>query len=260
MNINDIPRDLIDQMGVIKNISFPQQGHTSVVVKIETHEHQFIIKKTEHELFNEWLLEEYKSLQSLSYTGIPVPKVHAFQKHGKSSWLLLDYIDGISLRHFLAGKPNSKDREIVISQYGLSLKQIHETKCPIALNNDSDISWLDSMFQRADYNLKNYKVNGTKELLLRLKREQPNPIGSTLIHGDFHTNNVLIKNNKVVGIIDWPRAACGDPRFDIALAIRPKKGVFDQVGDKDIFLEAYGRLDITEEEYWYFQEGLYKFF
>lgn len=259
LNIKDLPDVLINQLGTIKNISFPQQGHTSLVIKVETREHQFIIKKTEHHLFNEWLYEEYKSLQYLTVTNILVPKVYAFHIQDNSRWLLMDYIDGISLRHFLYNNPNSKEREKVIASYGSCLKQIHESQCPKELCENKE-SWIDVMLMKAEYNLANHNVEGTEELLQRLKNGLPKSVDSTLIHGDFHTNNVLVKNNRVVGIIDWPRAALGDPRFDIALAIRPKQGVFDQKMDRSLFFEAYGRLEITEEEYNFFQEGLYKFF
>jgi aminoglycoside phosphotransferase len=60
----------------------------------------------------------------------------------------------------------------------------------------------------------------------RLKNDRPGPIENTLIHGDFHMNNLLVNHNNIVGIIDWPRAAYGDLRFDVALAIRPKQGYF----------------------------------
>jgi aminoglycoside phosphotransferase len=259
MEIYDIPDTFIEQIGEIQNISFPRQGHTSIVVKVETHTHQFIIKKTEHGLFNEWLSEEYKALLYLSTSGLPVPKAYAFHVQDKSRWLLMDYIDGISLRHFLSDNPNHRDREKIISQYGLCLKQVHESQCPIGLRNN-DQSWIDTMFMNASHNLDNYDVEGTEELLIQLKNDRLEPIENTLIHGDFHTNNVLVKNNNVVGIIDWPRTAFGDPRFDIALAIRPKQGVFDQTRDKEVFFESYGRLRISDEEYRYFQEGIYKFF
>jgi Predicted aminoglycoside phosphotransferase len=225
MDIYDIPVELVDQMGAIQNITYPRQGYTSLVVKIETRDHQFINKKTEHDLFNEWLLEEYKALKYLSITGLPVPRVYAFHIQDKSRWLLMDYIDGVSLRHFLESKPNPRDREKVISQYGLCLKQIHESQCPVELR-ENDQSWLDTMLMKASHNLANYNVEGTEELLFRLKNDRPKPIEITLIHGDFHTNNVLVNNNTVISIIDWPRATFGDPRF----------------------------------EYRYFQEGLYKFF
>ncbi|MBW5447688.1 phosphotransferase [Cohnella sp. CFH 77786] len=259
MDVQDIPVEIVDQIGAIQNLSFPRQGYTSLVAKIQTRDHQFIIKKTEHALFNEWLSEEYLALQYLSTTGLPVPKPYAFHIQDRSRWLLMDYIDGISLRHYLGSKPDLRDREKVISHYGLCLKKIHESQCPVELRKN-DQSWLDTMLMKASRNLTNYHVEGTEELLIRLKNNRPKPIENTLIHGDFHTNNVLVNNNKVIGIIDWPRAAFGDPRFDIALAIRPKQDVFDQEGDQDVFFESYGRVRITDEEYRYFQEGLYKFF
>ncbi|GAK42322.1 phosphotransferase [Paenibacillus urinalis] len=259
MNIEDIPAQLVDLIGEIRSISYPKQGHTSLVVKIETRDHQFVIKKTEHDLFNEWLSDEYAALQYLSTTGLLVPSTYAFHVEGDSRWLLMDYIDGISLRHFLSDQPNHRDREEVVSQYGACLRRIHECPCPGPLHKN-DPPWIDSMLMKARYNLANYNIDGTEELLKRLDRNRPLPIKNTLIHGDFHTNNVLIKDNKVCGIIDWPRAGYGDPRFDMALAIRPKQGVFDQARDKEVFLESYGRLRITEEEYSYFQEGIYRFF
>ncbi|MFD0698018.1 phosphotransferase [Paenibacillus sp. GCM10027628] len=162
MDIHNIPVEFVDQIGAIQNISFPRQGHTSLVIKIETRDHQFIIKKTEHALFNEWLTEEHKALQYLSTTGLPVPKAYAFHIQDKTRWLLMDYIDGISLKHFLGSKPNLWVREKVISHYGLCLKQIHESQCPVVLRKN-DQPWLDTMLIKASHNLANYHVDGTEE-------------------------------------------------------------------------------------------------
>jgi aminoglycoside phosphotransferase (APT) family kinase protein len=259
MDFRAIPAELIDRIGKVKNISYPRQGHTSVVVKVETSDQSFIIKKTEHDLYNEWLSEEYAALQFLAATGLPVPRAYAFHVQNNSRWLLMDYLDGISVRHYLECNPSQRDREKVIASYGECLKHIHSCKCPAELPKE-DHAWLDTMLMQARHNLEHYDVDGTEELLLRLDSDRPAPIESTLIHGDFHTNNVLVSNNRVVGIIDWPRAAFGDPRFDIALAIRPKAGIFGHEGDREIFCESYGRVEITDDEYRYYQEGLYKFF
>jgi aminoglycoside phosphotransferase (APT) family kinase protein len=259
MDMRDIPIELIDQIGTVKNISYPRQGHTSVVVRVDTSDRSYIIKKTEHDLYNRWLAEEYAALQHLAATGLPIPRAYAFHVQDESRWLLMDYLDGISVRHYLESNPSQRDREKVISSYGECLKHIHRCKCPVELRKE-DQAWLDMMLIKARYNIEHHDVDGTEELLLRLDSDRPAPIASTLIHGDYHTNNVLVSNNCVVGIIDWPRAAFGDPRFDIALAIRPKKGIFDREGDKVIFLESYGRTGITDDEYRYYQEGLYTFF
>ncbi len=258
MDVCDIPIELLDRMGTITNISFPRQGHTSLVVRVDTRDRSFILKKTEHALYNEWLSEEYAALQSLAATGLPVPRAYAFHVQDESRWLLMDCLDGISLRHYLERNPNQRDREKVIASYGECLKRIHDCECPAALRNNH--AWLDAMLAQARHNLDHHDVDGTEELLQRLDRDRPVPIASTLIHGDYHTNNVVVSNNRVIGVIDWPRAACGDPRFDIALAIRPKAGIFDRDRDREIFLESYGRAKITDDEYRYYQEGLYTFF
>ena len=39
-----------------------------------------------------------------------------------------------------------------------------------------------------------------------------------LLHGDFGSNNVLVNNLKITGIIDWDLASYGDPLYEIANA------------------------------------------
>lgn len=171
----------------------------------------------------------------------------------------MDYIDGISLREYLSREPCLKDKEKAISNFGICLKKIHECPCPVELLKN-DNTWLDTMLIKAEYNLSHYTVDGSQELLNRLKEVRPKQIDNTLIHGDFTIDNVLVNECNIVGVIDWSGAAFGDPRYDIALAIRPKLNAFDNERDKDIFYNAYGKFKITEEEYDYFEEGIYSFF
>ncbi|WP_160042660.1 phosphotransferase [Paenibacillus sp. USDA918EY] len=259
MNIHDIPDEILGQIGKIHNINFPRQGHTSIVAILETTNGKFVIKKTENELYNEWLLEEYKALQYLSQTGLLVPKVYSFHVENKTRWLLMDHIEGISLRAFLSGTPNLKDKEKAITNFGLGLRSIHECPCPIEFIKD-DKPWLDTMLSKAEYNLNHFEVDGTEELLSQLKEVRPKSMENTFIHGDFTIDNVLVNDCNIVGIIDWSGAAYGDPRYDIALAIRPKFNAFDHDRDRELFLNAYGKIRLTEEEYNYFEGGLYQFF
>ncbi|MEK4052146.1 phosphotransferase [Paenibacillus sp. FSL F4-0087] len=259
MNIQDLPIEIIEQIGKVQRITFPRQGHTSIVAILDTPDKKYVIKKTENDLYNEWLSEEYKVLQSLYHTGLPVPRAHSYHVENKSRWLLMDYIDGISLREFLSKEPDLKDKEKAIFNFGLCLKKIHECSCPIELLKN-DNPWLDTMLNKAEHNLTHFAVDGTEELLKRLKEVRPKPIDNTLIHGDFTIDNVLVNEGNIVGVIDWSGAANGDPRYDLALAIRPKYNAFDNNRDKEIFFNAYGKLRITDEEYNYFEDGVYSFF
>lgn len=104
-----------------------------------------------------------------------------------------------------------------------------------------------------------HRVDGTAELLEQLKSQKPADIGQTLIHGDCTIDNVLLQGGTVSGFIDWSGGAHGDPRYDVALAIRPKDGLFETEEDFAAFFGGYGDRIITDEEYDYFN-GLYEFF
>ncbi|WP_339830775.1 phosphotransferase [Paenibacillus sp. FSL R7-0272] len=259
MQLADIPSKILGQIGTVQRITFPRQGHTSTVAVLETADQRYVIKKTEHELYNEWLSDEYIAMQLLHGKGLPIPKTHSFYAEHQSRWLLMDYVDGISLRQFLAGYPPEKDKEKAIVSFGRCLKQLHECPCPIEWQQ-VEHAWLDHILTKAEYNLAHYSVDGTEELLAHLKINRPGDMAPTLIHGDFTIDNVLVHNGEVMGIIDWSGAAHGDPRYDVALAIRPKTNAFEDERDKDIFYDAYGKRRLTEEEYRYFEDGIYNFF
>jgi aminoglycoside phosphotransferase (APT) family kinase protein len=92
-----------------------------------------------------------------------------------------------------------------------------------------------------------------------LERQSPPAVSPRLIHGDFALDNVLIRDGAVSGIVDWAWGAVGDPRYDLALAIRPKIGVFQTPEDRESFFSGYGTTGLSQEEYEYFV-ALYEFF
>lgn len=83
-------------------------------------------------------------------------------------------------------------------------------------------------------------MDGSRELLEKLKIINRKEYKQTLIHGDFTIDNVLVNNGKITGVIDWSGGAYGDPRYDVSLAIRPKPNAFEDEIDKEIFLKAMG--------------------
>ncbi|KAA8785897.1 aminoglycoside phosphotransferase (APT) family kinase protein [Paenibacillus sp. 4624] len=259
MQLADIPSEILGQIGTVQRITFPRQGHTSTVAVLETADQRYVIKKTEHELYNEWLSDEHIAMQLLQGKGLPIPKTHSFCAEHQSRWLLMDYIEGISLRQFLASHPSQEDKERAITSFGRCLRKLHECPCPMEWQR-KESAWLDTMLSKAEYNLAHYSIDGNEHLLTHLKKNRPSTVQPTLIHGDFTIDNVLVRDGEVVGMIDWAGAAYGDPRYDVALAIRPKTNAFEDERDKHIFYDAYGKRRLTEEEYRYFEDGIYNFF
>jgi aminoglycoside phosphotransferase (APT) family kinase protein len=258
--IQEIPKHIQNDVGTIYAIHFPKQGYTSDVGIIETANGTYVVKRAKGERFCASLAKDAKVLTCLSSTALPIPTLYRFHetKHKKEAWALLEYIEGETLRQALEKETNEAKRQEMIFRFGEMLAKIHSTPCPRELIGQKP--WLDEMLEKAAYHLAHDHVDGTAELLDELMKKRPAPCPPTLIHGDFTIDNVLVRDGNIAGVIDWSGGAFGDPRYDAALAIRPKRNAFQHESDVIVFFEGYGQKPITKEEYEYFANGLYEFF
>ncbi|MBB4824542.1 aminoglycoside phosphotransferase (APT) family kinase protein [Sporosarcina luteola] len=253
----EIPHELICLTGEVRDIQFPRQGHTSDVGIVHGEKGTYIMKRSQEEPFCSWLVREEYVLRHLQGTGLPVPKVHGSAATAAGHWLVLEVLEGEPIRSALSRETDEIQRRSLLLQFGQMLARLHAALCPPSLIGEGN--WLDKQLEIATYNLHHYQVDGTAELLDRLKTSKPQAVEQKLIHGDFTVDNVLAAQGRVTGIIDWSGGAFGDPRYDLALAIRPKPGMFEEIKDRATFFEGYG-MSINREEYVYFADGLYEFF
>lgn len=257
INLQEIPTEIKNHIN-IQSITFPRQGCTSDVGIIQSVEGRFALKRTKKPQYNAWLKKEIKVLRCLKQeTSLPVPRVEKFVEQDGQSWGLLEYLEGETVRAALTKTHNKSKREELLINFGKVVADIHATPCPETLKNKK--IWLDDMLDQAVYNLQNYKVDGSEDLLEQIKQNRPSNRKQTLIHGDLTIDNILVHNGVVTGIIDWSGGAFGDPRYDVSLAIRPKPDVFEWEGDKASFFEGYGDRILTERDYDYFL-NLYEYF
>ncbi|MCM3745774.1 aminoglycoside phosphotransferase family protein [Paenibacillus pasadenensis] len=259
----EIPAELHTTIGEIKEITFPRQGHTSNVGIVNSHKGRFVLKRTRGEQYSEWLKKEAFVLEGLSRTNLVIPKMYQFIQHedvesGTQAWLFMQFLQGETIRKALTYENNATVRYNIIFNFGKTLRELHSTQCPVELKHEE--TWIDSMLSQAEYNFKHYSVDGTQETLYQLKQSKPRIVEQTLIHGDFTIDNVLVHHGKISGVIDWSGGAYGDPRYDVALAIRPKPNVFQSANDHRAFFDGYGGNIISNEEFEYFEKGLYAFF
>lgn len=101
------------------------------------------------------------------------------------------------------------------------------------------------------------QTSGTQELLSQLKSIKPSSVKQTMIHGDCTTDNVFVIDGEVKLFIDVGGMVIGDPRYDIALAIRNFK---DNPLLCNAFYKGYTRTKFSNEDFSYFDAGLYEFF
>ncbi len=258
----EFPQEVRSCLGAIQSLTHPQQGCTSASAIAESDHGVYLIKRARGPQFSQWLAQEYRVLAALAASPLPVPRPHHFSRHttplGPEAWLVMDCLPGASLCTALQVVLAPDARARLLRAFGQVLAAIHATPAPPDLTQ-VDRPWLDRMLDLAAYNLAHFHVDGSQGLLERLQRDRPADVPARLIHGDFTLDNVLVAGNAVSGVIDWSGGDWGDPRYDLALAIRPEPEAFGHQADVEAFFEGYDRQPLSDDEYRYFN-GLYEFF
>ena len=257
----EIPGEIEDYTGCIKKLSFPRQGSTSDVAIVDTGSETYILKRASHPLYRTWLRKEALFLQKWEgKVAVTVPRIYKVVDLTDQGdvWVLMERFAGETLRNCLLKEQKKERKEELIFAFGKAMANIHQSAVPMVA--ETQASWLDGMLEQAEHNLRHYGTDGSFELLEKLKKNHPAPVQQTLVHGDFTVDNVLIHNRDVAAVIDWSGGAYGDPRYDAALAIRPKECAFHTDADSRVFFEGYGKNILGSGDYEYFADGLYEFF
>jgi aminoglycoside phosphotransferase (APT) family kinase protein len=98
------------------------------------------------------------------------------------------------------------------------------------------------------------------DTFLSLPKCKPRPLPLVIVHGELNPNNLITRNGRVSGLIDWERPHVGDPREDLAWFRYFEQAMTGTALVRSVrrdggYLGYYNRLtgfDITEEELDYF--------
>lgn len=256
-DIQTLPDEIYSFLGPIQQFAYPPQGDTSIVAVVDAAHGRYVVKRSRGEQFSSWIQREYTALQTLIQSPLPTPYPHVFVQREVAdeieAWLVMSYLFGDPVIVAVEHESEPEARVRILRAFGNALSTIHRYAVSADLYSPCNLA-------EAKNNLLHYSTEGSAELLAYLQQHQPVPVPFTFIHGDFTVDNVLISEGKVTGIIDWAGGGIGDPRYDLALAIRPKKtGLFQTLQDRQAFFEGYGLSDLSEADYEYFI-SLYEFF
>lgn len=171
---------------------------------------------------------EYKMMQWL-WNKLPVPEILAYEKTNKLSYLLMSRCAGeMSCDiHWLTEPKNLCER---LAQVLQSIWEIDISDCP------SDCT-LEQKLRQAEYNVvhglvdtenadpNTFSAGGFKDPEALLHWLQCNIPSEELVlsHGDFCLPNIMLKDNRLSGLIDLGRAGIADKWCDIALCYRSLK-------------------------------------
>jgi aminoglycoside phosphotransferase (APT) family kinase protein len=190
-------------------------------------------------------------MKALSEAGLPAPPILAMSDQpvvDGRPFLLMAKIDGQRIEEVVGSVP---DRQLAASAVEV-LKQLHALAPERTGLGGEEPQPLEAEMMRWAWLMERApeELTGRAHLLGgRLAETRPAPQVPTLVHGDYHYGNMLFKEGRVVGVLDWEIAQIGQPLLDLACmsvvahAGRAGEGVPGggkvDVDDRDL-LEMYG--------------------
>jgi aminoglycoside phosphotransferase (APT) family kinase protein len=206
--------------------------------------------EADHERNPRIAADEFKLLQFLHSAGVAAPAPYYYDQFGEffaTPCIVIEYIEGES-------EFAPSDLSDYIVQFAAHLSRIHRVDC-----SKLDISFLprqeqiyaERLRQRpatVDDSLDEGRIRDALEAVWPLPQQNQ----AALLHGDFWPGNILWRDGRLAGIIDWEDAALGDPLADLANSRLELLWAFGSEAMQH-FTQQYltmNPIDVTDLPYW----------
>lgn len=217
-----LPAAFLAQTGPLLETSRPTQGMNSDVTLIVGAQGRFILKQATTTDQVRTVAAETLILEAIRthHPFVPVPLAAA---PGLLLMTLLPGADLVALLPTLA----PADAHRLLAEAAIALRRIH-TWTPVGL------------------------AEAPPAMLERILAAGLAP-DITFCHGDYCLPNIMVADDKVSGVIDWPHAGYLDRRIDLAAACKSIRWNLKDEAFVETFLQAYGHdgqhLDLFGELY-----------
>jgi aminoglycoside phosphotransferase len=213
----------------------------SNVFRLDAPNKNSLYLKTAPRLAGFSLFEEKTRLDWLK-NRLPVPEVLLFYEGENTDCLLLSAISG-----FPASEDSLKiNVSGIIEQSVNGLKTIHRLAtedCPFDARLDYKIElarerMLKNLVDETDFD-EERQGKTAEDLFLELIEIKPADEDLVFTHGDYCVPNIILKNGKLNGFVDWGNAGVADKYQDLALLSRSVGYNFGAEWEEKVF-EFYG--------------------
>ena len=153
--------------------------------------------------------QESRMAENLRRLGIRVPESFGMVKDGDRIGIRSEFVNGSSLAELLNGQNSCYDR--ILPEYVRELRHFHETKA----SSEDFTSAAYTYLEKID------ALSGTSwytpEELKKMERlVRSVPARDTLLQGDYHPKNILVRNGQLC-FVDHGDTCIGHPVFDFAM-------------------------------------------
>ncbi len=195
------PAALLRKLGVAEptGIEPVSGGADALLWRVTDDDHDYALRVLGHDQRAQ-AEREVAIFRALAGTAIPVPGVVAAAIDADRPSYLMDWVDGRTLADALLDPATDETvRERLMIDFGRLQRMINDQTGPELPRPGPD--WIE-------------RRSTGDELGRRLREQRPDE--RRLLHLDYHPLNVLVREDRVVAVLDWANATLGDPRFDRA--------------------------------------------
>ncbi|MBT8342754.1 MAG: phosphotransferase family protein [Desulfatitalea sp.] len=196
---------------------------------------------------------QYEVMKRLEGTAIPIPKTVCLET-GKDiighRFFVMEAIEGQVLYQSYLNHPENRTQlendyiSILAGMHeldwrGLGLSILKESESAAQCVRSEIARW-EQVIETSIYN----PLPIVSEVICWLKNNIPPADRMTLCHGDYHCQNLLARDGRVVAVLDWEMVKVGDPISDLGWACllsNITKGFWSEHGIVESYQKACGR-------------------
>ena len=206
-------------------------GRSNITFKIFDDSNTFVLRRPPFGLKLESahnMGREYKILKVLNQNGLRVPiPFYLYDKKELSTddFYIMEFIEGDTIANDkVAESYDQSQKKTITESFIKALTEIHNFN--VISSELSDLGkhedYVVRQINRWNKQFQSQKVREIKELesatnLLLDYIPPQQTVG--IVHGDYRLDNVRVKDNKVVAVLDWELCTLGDPLADMGTVI-----------------------------------------
>ncbi len=182
---------------------------------------------------------EYKVITALYETDVPVPKTYGLCEDNDvagTAFFVMDFLDGDLFWDPMIPSMTNSDRTEIYKNKNKTLAKLHSVDYKkIGLEDYGkpgnyvarQVSRWSKQYRASETD----NIEAMNNLIEWLPKNIPDDDETTIVHGDYRLDNMILRNNEVIGILDWELSTLGHPIADFSyhcLSWRTQEAFWDE--------------------------------
>jgi kanamycin kinase len=243
-----LPPEFIAHTGTVLAVERPVQGLYFSAYIITAERGRFVLKIGQGAARTQELHDEFRVLTSLAFAQPFVARPVTWSQQGDQGWFLFTCIEGENMLTAL-DRADEAGKHHLVAEFARALRRVHAWAPAVPRPAD----WFAEALSLVAANVASGAVANPIDHSGWTKGRDPHalladlrPWAATVApdlvwsHLDYCLPNVIVRENQIVGVIDWSRGCWADRRIDLAAAVWTIGHNLGGGAYVDTFLTTYG--------------------